>query len=88
MYKSSEKVYGFSMTQQVELVKEIDKLPSRYIGEALDYVEYLRLKAQNENTDDIEAYKAMAADTEREREADEWCNSYFGHAYSKPVNPA
>jgi len=32
----------------------------------------------NENNDDNDAYKAMAADTEREREADEWCNAYFG----------
>jgi len=76
------------MTEQVELIKEIDKLPSKYIGKVLDYVGYLRQKAQNENADDIEAYKAMAADTEREQEADEWCNAYFGPAYSKPVSPA
>ena len=76
------------MTEQAELIKEIDKLPSRYIGEVLDYVGYLRKKAQNENTDDIEAYKAMAADTEREQEASEWCNAYFGPACSKPVHPA
>jgi hypothetical protein len=25
-----------------------------------------------------EEYKAMAADTEREKEAQEWCNAYFG----------
>ena len=25
-------------------------------------------------------YKAMAADTEREQEASEWCNAYFGPA--------
>jgi len=73
------------MTEQAELIKEIDKLPSRYIGEVLDYVGYLRKKAQNENTDDIEAYKAMAADTEREQEACEWCNAYFGPVESKPV---
>jgi hypothetical protein len=30
--------------------------------------------------ENIEAYKAMAADTEREQEACEWCNAYFGHA--------
>jgi hypothetical protein len=74
------------MTQQAELIKEIDKLPSRYIGEVLDYVGYLRKKAQDKNTDDIDAYKAMAADTEREREADEWCNACFGHAHSKLIH--
>jgi hypothetical protein len=73
------------MNEQVELMREIDKLPSRYIGEALDYVGYLRQKAQNENADDIEAYKAMAADTEREREAVEWCNACFGPARSRPI---
>jgi hypothetical protein len=76
------------MTEQAELVSEIDKLPSRYIGEVLDFVGYLRRKAESENTDDIEAYKAMAADTEREREAGEWCNAYFGPACSKPVHSA
>jgi hypothetical protein len=41
----------------------------------------------NENADDIEAYKVMAADTEREQEACEWCNAYFGPALSKPISP-
>jgi predicted adenine nucleotide alpha hydrolase (AANH) superfamily ATPase len=76
------------MTQQAELIREIDKLPSKYIGEVLDYVEKKKKKAQNENIDDIEAYKAMAADTEREQEAGEWCSACFGPAYSKPVHPA
>jgi len=76
------------MTEQAELIKEIDKLPSRYIGEVLDYVGYLRKKVQNENVDDADAYKAMAADTEREMEAGEWCNAYFGPACSNPVGPA
>jgi molybdopterin synthase catalytic subunit len=78
-------VYTFSMTQQAELIKEIDKLPSKYIGEVLDYVGYLRQKAQDKNADDIEAYKAMASDTERELEAGEWCNAYFGPVYPKPI---
>jgi len=76
------------MTDQAELMEEIDKLPSRYIGEVLDYVGYLRKKVQDENADDADAYKAMAADTEREMEAGEWCNAYFGPACSKPVRPA
>ncbi|MDR0455883.1 MAG: DUF2281 domain-containing protein [Treponema sp.] len=70
------------MTQQAELIQEIDKLPSRYIGEVIDYIGYLRQKAHNENADEIGAYRAMAADTEREQEANEWCNAYFG-----PVHP-
>ena len=74
------------MTQQAELIKEIDKLPSKYVGKVLNYVEYLRQKAEEKNNDTIDAYKAMAADTEREREAEEWCNACFGPAHSKPVN--
>ncbi len=76
------------MTEQAELIQEIDKLPSRYIGEVLDYVGYLQKKTQNENTDDIDAYKAMAADTEREQEACEWCNAYFGPVDFNPVHPS
>jgi len=66
------------MTERAELLKEIDKLPPKYVGEVFDFVEYLRKKTQNENDGDIEGYKAMAADTEREQEAREWCNAYFG----------
>jgi hypothetical protein len=73
------------MTQQAELIKEIDKLPSKYIGEVLDYIGYLQQKAQDKKDADIDAYKAMAADIEREREASEWCNAYLGPAHSKPV---
>jgi len=38
----------------------------------------LQQKAQNENDDDTEGYKAMAADTECEHEAREWCNPLLG----------
>jgi hypothetical protein len=72
------------MTEQVELMREINRLPSRYIGEVLDYVGYLQQKTQNENADEIEAYKAMAADTEREQEATEWRNAYFGPMVKTP----
>jgi len=71
------------MTEHVELLKEIDKLPSKYFYEVIDFVGYLRHKAQNESEHDIEAYKAMAADTEREQEAKEWCNAYFGPVSDK-----
>ena len=30
------------------------------------------------NEDEIAAYQAMAADTDRELEAREWCSAYFG----------
>jgi molybdopterin synthase catalytic subunit len=68
------------MTGYAELLKEIDQLPPQYVGEVVDFVGYLRKKTQNEDDNDIEAYKAMAADTEREQEAREWCNAYFGPA--------
>jgi molybdopterin synthase catalytic subunit len=68
------------MTGYAELLKEIDQLPPQYVGEVVDFVGYLRKKTQNKDDSDIEAYKAMAADTEREQEAREWCNAYFGPA--------
>ena len=71
------------MTERAELLREIDKLSPQYVGEVLDFVAYLREKTKNENDSDIEAYKAMAADTEREQEAREWCNAYFGPAYTQ-----
>ena len=33
-----------------------------------------------DDEDEIAAYQAMAADAEREQEALEWCNAYFGPA--------
>jgi len=71
------------MTERADLLKEIDNLPPKYLGEVLDFVGYLRQKASKENDDEIDAYKAMAADTEREQEAREWCNAYFGPASGK-----
>ena len=66
------------MIERAELIKEIDKLPSKCFGELFDFVGYLRQKTQNHNDNDIAEYKAMAADAEREQEAQEWCNAYFG----------
>jgi hypothetical protein len=71
------------MTERADLIKEIDTLPKKYFYEVLDFVEYLRQKAQNERNDEADAYIAMAADTDRENEAREWCNAYFGPAHSK-----
>ena len=66
------------MTDRAVLLKEIDKLPQNYYREVFDFVEYLQKKARKEKEDDVAGYKAMAADTEREQEAKEWCNAYFG----------
>ena len=71
------------MSESASLIKEIENLPSKYYAEVYDFVGYLRQKAQNEIADDIDAYKAMAADTEREQEAREWCNAYFGPVVAK-----
>jgi coproporphyrinogen III oxidase len=66
------------MTGHAELLQEIERLPPQYFGEVVDFVAYLRQKADKLHIDEIAAYKAMAADTEREKEAREWCNAYFG----------
>ena len=73
------------MVERAVLHKEIDKLPPQYFGKVFDFVGYLRQKhicdvAETQNYDEISDYQAMAADTEREQEAREWCNAYFGPA--------
>ena len=73
------------MTSRAVLLQEIDRLPPKYLGEVFDFVGYLRQKhicdvAENQNYDEIADYQAMASDTEREQEAHEWCNAYFGPA--------
>jgi hypothetical protein len=71
------------MTEHAELLKKIDTLPPKYFGEIYDFIGYLQQKAKNEENDDIAAYQAMASDTEREQEAREWCNAYFGPVETK-----
>jgi len=66
------------MTEHTVLIKEIDKLPAKYIAEVFNFVEYLQQKTQKEYESDVAGYKAMAADSEREQEAQEWCNASFG----------
>ena len=66
------------MTSRAVLLQEIDRLPPKYLSEVFDFVGYLRQKAESQNYDEIADYQAMAADTEREQEAREWCNAYFG----------
>jgi len=68
------------MTERAVLINEIDKLPPKYYREVFDFVEYLQKKRQNEYENDTAGYKAMAADVEREQEAQEWCNAYLGPA--------
>jgi hypothetical protein len=57
------------------LIKEIQSLPPSYWGEVLDFVEHLKQTSAEEA-----AYRAMAADIDREQEAQEWCGAYFGPA--------
>ena len=72
------------MTNRAVLLKEIETLPAACLNEVVDFVAWLKQrKAENLHDDEIAAYKAMAADTEREQEASEWCNSYFGPANNK-----
>ena len=70
------------MAARTELLKEIDMLPPKYFGELFDFVSFLRQKAKVE-TDDASEYQAIAADKERENEAQQWCNSYFGPSHNK-----
>jgi hypothetical protein len=67
-----------------ELISEIETLPKEYLAEIFDFVTFLKMKQTRQNaastvfSDLDEGYRAMAADTEREKEADEWINGYFG----------
>ena len=49
----------------------INRHAAHLSGEAFDTLAFQQL-------DEEAAYKAMAADTEREKEAREWCAAYFG----------
>ncbi|GHV55485.1 hypothetical protein AGMMS49579_18480 [Spirochaetia bacterium] len=46
-------------------------------GKLNEYISSL-VRSRSPRTALEEAYKAMAADTEREQEAQEWCNANFG----------
>ena len=56
------------MTQQSELLKKIDALPPKYIGEVIDFVGYLQHKVRQEQPDTVA--KTMAAS--------EWVNPLLG----------
>ena len=80
------------MTNRDALLNEIETLPAKYFYEVVDFVAGMKNKetlekAAKTKTDDYqsvgEAYQAMAADTEREQEAREWCGAYFGPSRTK-----
>jgi protein-disulfide isomerase len=66
------------------LVQEIENFPPVYQQEVLNFVDYLKTKQKSQTASaEDDAYRAMAADTEREKEASEWCNAYFGPAVER-----
>jgi len=67
-----------NMTERALLLSEIDKLPPKYFGQVINFVEHLQNRTQKAYENEVAEYKAMAADIEREQEAQEWCNAYFG----------
>ena len=60
------------MTRHAELVREIDKLSPKYLGEVFDFVGYLRQKEQNDTVG-----------TGRKKEVQEWRNPLYGLARKK-----
>jgi hypothetical protein len=72
------------MSAAKELLSEIETLPKEYLAEVFDFVAFLKTKQTRQNAapavyaDLDEGYKSMTADTEREKEADDWINGYFG----------
>ena len=60
------------MTQQAELIKNIDKLPPKYFNEIINFVEYLQYKAKHENIIHTEDKPSSVCDIELfEKYADE-----------------
>jgi len=73
------------MTAQT-LISEIETLPEECLMEISNFVAFLRYKTQATNAKIVyadleEGYKAMAADEEYEKEAQEWVNGYFGDTW-------
>ena len=71
------------MTERAVVLQKIDALPPQYWDEVVDFVGYLKQKNKEAIPDGDDVWNAMAADTEREREAQEWCNGYFGPVRGK-----
>ena len=52
-------LWRYAMTQQAELLKEIEKNPQKYFGEVIDFLGYIQHKAQQEaNNIEQEEHKA------------------------------
>ncbi len=62
------------MTQQVELLKEIDVLPPKYFGEVLDFIGYLRYKEQLETAPVKRSRMTAEEETEYFNQNAEWLN--------------
>jgi hypothetical protein len=73
-------VGGSAMLREVTISVEEDvynAMATLAQGKLNEYISSL-VRSQPSRTALEEAYKAMAADTEREQEAQEWCNASFG----------
>jgi len=66
------------MADRAVLPEEIYKLSPNHYGEVFDSVGCLQKKTKDEYENEAAEYKAMAADADREKEAQEWCNASFG----------
>jgi len=75
------------MIDRAVLHREIETLPEICLHEVVDFLADIKLKHSLKKTyeyaSEAEGYQAMAADIEREMEADEWCSAYFGPIHSK-----
>ena len=76
------------MPDRAALLQEIETLPVACLDETFSFLVDIKQRhslknAKTEYSSDKEAYQAMAADNEREQEAQEWCNAYFGPIHDK-----
>jgi len=60
------------MNERAVFIKEIDKLPLKYLCWSVWFCGIFTKKTQNKYENETDGYKAMAADSEREQEAQEW----------------
>ncbi len=59
-------------------VRSIAQQAKASVDEIVNDILTKYFSSSTESSDLTEAYRAMAADTEREKDADEWCNSLIG----------
>jgi|GEM_PF-1335102 len=70
-----------TITLDTNLEMQVQSMAQQARASVDDIVNDILAKYFGNNTksaDLTEAYRAMAADTEREKEADEWCNALIG----------